>query len=578
MHYTYCFDNLASVFDTPRCVDFVSAVHENDRWFDFAAFRRTAEYCRRAMAEAGLTEVESLPLQADGKTPHGDWVIPKAWDVKHAKLSVAGGGVITDYRDVPCSLAMYSASTRPGGIIASVVIADDEETMQTADFNGKFVLTRLAPGRALALSKSGKAAGIVSDCLGLIPGIRDSRADAYDAHLWDNGFQAFDDAGLFAFCLSPRMGDRLRKLLAQDPDTLLHADIETRRYDGEVHTISGLLPGSVPGAGEVLVYGHLYEPGAHDNASGCGLMLELATALSRAVETGAMARPRRGIRFVMGWECGGSMGWCAAHPELVSRTVCAIVPDMVGSGEKNNASMKVWHNPLSNWSYIDVLIHDIMAAYEAFNPGGNAVSSQVFNIGTDNILADPCFNVPTVALVMHPALSYHSSMDTMALIEPDVLYRNGIVTGTFLLYMANAGTAEIPHLSGLLERGMQKDMTGASGMKAYSIRNAYARAMVSLERLLIPASPQAGWDRIPTRTALGTLTLDKLENRASLPYKFAWNTALHIPLFWADGRRTMWQIAELSAAETDELDLHKHYESIAACCNFLFMNGYIAFE
>jgi hypothetical protein len=577
MHYTHFFDQLASVFDTPRCVEFVAAIFENDRWFDFAAFRRTAEYCCRQMTRAGLSGVESLPLKADGKTPYGDWVIPRAWDVNYAALSVAGGAVITDYRDVPCSLAMYSSPTQPGGITASVVVADNEEALKHTDLTGKLVLTRLAPGRALAPAVSGGAAGIVSDCLGLIPGIRESRADAYDAHIWDNGFQAFDDAGMFAFCLSPRKGDALREWLAKNPGALLHADVNTRRYDGEVHTVSGLLPGSDPGAGEILVYGHLYEPGAHDNASGCGLMLELATALGRAVESGAIPRPRRGIRFVMGWECGGSMGWCAAHPDLVSRTICAIVPDMVGSGKKNNTAMKIWHNPLSNGSYADALVHDIFTAYEAHNPAGFAVSGTPFHIGSDNILADPCFGIPTVALIMHPALSYHSSMDTMALIEPDVLHRNGIVTGAFLLYMANAGAEAVPHLSGLLECAAQEALRGASGMKAYSIRNACARALLSLERLLIPPSPPEGWDRVPVRTVLGTLTLDKFGDR-SLPYKLAWNTVPHIPLFWANGKRTLWQIAELSSAERGETDVMKQYEAITGLFAFLEQKGYIAWR
>ena len=582
MSYEAAFDFLSKIFDEDRCTAYVAGIHENDRWFDTPSFQKTAEYCYRAMNEAGLSEVEMLPLKSDGKTAYGDWVIPKGWDAVSARLTAGCGEAevaLADYEAVPCSLVMYSSPTPPQGVTARAVVADSADEFAGLDVRGKIILTRLSPSDVFAPAKEGEALGIASDCMPLFAGSRDSREEVYDTCRWDNTFQTMENAGLFAFSLSPRKGDLLRNMLANAPDTPLRAQVEARRYDAEVYTVSGLLRGAEPDAGEILIYGHLYEPGAHDNASGCGMILELARALALAVEDGSLPRPKRGIRFVLGYECCGSMGFAEAHPEIIARAVCGLVADMVGSGAKNRCGMSLWHNPSANWSYIDPLLTDLFAAY-ARRQGAQADAVDLpFTIGTDNILADPCFGTPTAAVIMHPALSYHSSMDTMELIEPEVLRHNGIVVGGFLCYMANAGAEEAHHLSELLEREYMKareEMPGAPAAKRYLTRNAYARATLAIEKLLSPAEAPEGWRRVPKRTVMGCLTFDALEDRASVPYHPAWNNRLNVPLFWADGARNLWQIAELSAADRGgQGDAGAQYAMIAEYFGFLAERGYI---
>src|SRR5690554_5786843 len=86
MWYENIFSVLKEYFDENRCYSHIENIYENDRWFDFKHFKKTAEYCLEQMKKAGLSEVEMLPLRADGKTPYGDWVIPRAWDAEEAVL------------------------------------------------------------------------------------------------------------------------------------------------------------------------------------------------------------------------------------------------------------------------------------------------------------------------------------------------------------------------------------------------------------------------------------------------------------------------------------------------------------
>ena len=47
----------------------------------------------------------------------------------------------------------------------------------------------------------------------------------------------------------------------------------------------------------------------------------------------------------------------------------------------------------------------------------------------------------------------------------------------------------------------------------------------------------------------GCMTLDKVDPETGRTFETAWNTRLHRPLYWADGKKTVWEIACLCAME-----------------------------
>src|SRR5512146_672322 len=110
-----------------EALDFVLRVRENDRWFDFKRFHKTAEYIQGTMNAIGLKKVELVETPADGVTQYGFWTMPLAWDVQQATLEIvepavaAEMRVLCDYNQVPTSLVMWSGPTPPGGITADVV-------------------------------------------------------------------------------------------------------------------------------------------------------------------------------------------------------------------------------------------------------------------------------------------------------------------------------------------------------------------------------------------------------------------------------------------------------------------------
>lgn len=549
--YEQLYTLLSKHADPRRCLDTLTRIWQNDRLFSFDAFARTATVCADRMAEAGLEQIETLPLKADGFTTYGDWLIPQAWDAKSASLRILSPKVeapcLADYPQIPCSLVMYSAPTPPKGVTGEVLLVEDAAAVDALDVRGKLLFIRKdKPQSILQAAAKGGALGILSDFIPLYPGVRDSREDVYDTNRWENAFALpKNDSGLFAFSLSPRQGDMLTDLLGKGPVTL-QAHVETTLYDGSAATISALLPGETDN--EVLAYGHLYEPGAEDNASGCAALIEAVWLLRQMVEEGHLPRPRRGIRIAMGFECAGSMGYFCAHPKRIDKTDAGLVADMVGTETIDRSPMTIWHNPLANYGYTDRLITELMQAIAEQSGTPFSYREKRFSIGTDNILSDPCFKMPTVALIADPALSYHSSLDSAERIEAEVLLRSAILCAMYLYTTANAPL------------------------------HAFKPDPMQVE------PPLCGGDmRIPVRQVLGCLTMEGGTRVASMTqaerdrWQPAWSTRLNTPLFFADGQRSIAQIAACSAQEMQIADKEAYAKELSEYFTFLAQHGYITF-
>jgi hypothetical protein len=135
------FDKLNDSFNAVRCMSHVEQIHACNRWFDFTHFHKSAQYCAAQLAQSGLEDVELLPLKADGKTRHGDWVLPQAWYAESATLRFADMPSCEPPLADPCSLMMFSAPTVPAGIVAEVVIVDDPLPALHGILKGKLILT-----------------------------------------------------------------------------------------------------------------------------------------------------------------------------------------------------------------------------------------------------------------------------------------------------------------------------------------------------------------------------------------------------------------------------------------------------
>ena len=589
MNFQALFPILDRFFRENRCLEHVTRIWETDHRISYDCFAKTAAYCARAMEAAGLTDIELLPLKADGKTCYHDWKLPKAWKVHHATLRYEDGEPIADYRQIPCSLSMYSPST-PGAVTAEVVNVCGLESFPTdGSLSGKILLTDRRAGAAAPDAQRAGAIGVLSCSETLYPGIR-TREDIYDTVLWETMGHNPDNR-VFGFKLTPRQADRLKAQLEAGSVTLT-ADVKTELYDGVCYTVSGLLEGREPELPELLAYGHLYEPGANDNASGSGALLEMAVCFREAIAQGILPRPRRSIRFAMGMECSGSMGYSAAHMDR--KTLCAGVFDMVGTESIDKARLSLRYDPMANLSFADPAL-DLSVRYlgEYMGQAWDFLRQPFrMGLGTDNILADPSLNSPSVALVAAPATSYHSSMDTPDRIQTDILKRNALILAGWLYILADADRETCR----MLEEAL--DAQTAAALSAHSdprlrqhILEGHRRVLYSMNRLAdlnfekpeeitppLPGYAAGSGNKIPRRTFSGTLTLSRHPAPADTPWHPAWSAKLNIPLFWTDGARNLWQITCQTAfelGESSDEQLKAKYEELLSYFTFLEEQGYI---
>ena len=306
--------------------------------------------------------------------------------------------------------------------------------------------------------------------------------------------------------------------------------------------------------------------------------------MTEAIAEGRLPRPRRTIRFAMGHECGGSTGYLVSHPE---RKAClAVIADMVGTETVDNARLSIWHNPLNNWSFMDSALIDLLNFCRDTYESSFDWEERPFAVGTDNMLGDPCWNMPTIALITEPALSYHSSMDTPDRIEESVMLRNAMVLGTFAMVCADL-SAEDNALKDLI-RSHGKNLGDEPEEKRLLREQALYRAEEEFDSL-VSGGGQPGYQdppiphqedvvRIPERLVPGCLTFaDKLQLRNS-KWQPAWNTKLNLPLFWADGKRSLWEIACLSGWEEGDCDISARYRWLSEYFDVLAEHGYIRWK
>lgn len=462
-----------------RALAYVGEIVRHHRIQASPGYRAAAEWANGAFAATGL-EHRIISYPSDGMTAY--WTNPsfEEWACQGATLdlvSPAGEARrLCDYDEVKISVIQRSCATPPGGVEAEIVAVDEPERAESyssLDVRGKYVLVRgdLERIRQLAVVQRG-AAGIISDTMWEFPPVR-TRMDVPDARQYSSfWWGAPGEPRCFGFVLSPRQGEWLRNLIrraeAGGQPVRLRGEVKSSFYAGAIEDVEAVLQGTGPG--EVLVVAHLCHPqwSANDNASGCGAAIEAARALEKLVDSGALPRPSRSIRFLLVPEMFGTYAFLARNENLIPGIAAAINLDMVGENQEVcGSSMLVERPPRALGSFagdVAALVLEAMAqevpnlaktdAYALFRH-----SVTPFSGGSDHyILSDPTVGVPCPMLIQWPDKYYHTSEDTLDKVDPRSLARAAVLTATYAYFMAAAGEPEVVWLAG--------EMAGMYGTEA----------------------------------------------------------------------------------------------------------------
>ncbi|HIE50165.1 MAG TPA: DUF4910 domain-containing protein [Armatimonadetes bacterium] len=467
-------DMLSPYVSGVNALDLIAHIHDYDRWSSFDQHHQAAQYCRAKMEEYGL-EAEIFSLPADGETLYGDWIMPRAWDAKAATLTVLptekrGEVVLGNYREEPCSLVVYSKPTPPGGVTAEVVLLEGgtkAEDYEGADVEGKILFTRQSARAVKVEAVKQGAVGIISDYLPTYDYYRPP-LELPDTRAWERFGPDYDyggwgmkkgDTECWGFVLSPRQGQWLRELIRREGTVRLHAEVDAHFYDGTVDVVTGRIPGRTKE--EVLMNGHLYEVGAIDDASGCGLAIEVLRCLHELIARGKLKPPKRGIRMLFTYECMGMMGAVVERPDLFSNLVAGVTLDCVGGRESLcRARLGLSHNPHAQSSYTDTLLRLILEHLSRTDKLLVNWEEKPY-VDADNLIADPTIGVPCPLLIEHPYTFYHSSADTPDKLDPERLRWIEQAVATYVYFLANAGEQEARWLAEEVLNEAQREMMEA---------------------------------------------------------------------------------------------------------------------
>jgi hypothetical protein len=608
----------------------VNRIWETDRWFTFPKFEETAKNVAAIMRRAGLEDVEVGTPPADGVTQGGYWTMPLAWDAKVGTLEIveptvpADQRVLADYQRVPTSLCMWSGPTPPGGVTAEVALPP-ANNQSGPDLTGKLLLG------------ASKAAAIRAEALGMISEATENR-DLADERGWVN---SFGDNGwsftkgstpLVCFSITPRGSQLLRELLKNGP-VKVRANVDTRYYAGVYPYVTGVIRGTDGArAEEVLSLGHLYEQGAHDNATGVASIIGAAETLNRLIAAGRLPRPKRTIRVLGMGECYGTMYYLEHYPDRAKHTIAAMCIDSPAGLQSLAGTEHTWIlNPHSASSYVDAFV--LRLAEEYYPMVGRPWHSSAHRSSTDNYLGDPTIGIPTV--MPHGGygvLAHHNSHDTPATVDPASLRDLMVMNAAYTYFLAAAGPGEKRWMAEVALTRAHVELATATGQLLDRV--AAASDPVSLGRLVqesraridytldrgsravrtafelgegltalnadaqqqkrrveeavrgradalglppvaipVPTSNPEAERIVVKRKRMGTITLDDLprEQREGFPAASFWNAQVSA-LYWCDGQRTLADVIRLT-----ELEMGPQTFDFLGYFKFLEKRGYVEF-
>jgi hypothetical protein len=424
------------------------------------------------------------------------------------RLNGPGGEVLLSKETHRVDPAINSTSTPPGGVTLRLVDVGEgssEGAYAGKDIKGAVVLASGNVSQAWNLAVRARgAAGVISTAIA--PYTRP--AETPDVLQWGS-IAYVESLQSFAFKATPRVGARLRAELAKGPVSL-HVEIETTFHRRPNRTLVVEIPGRTLPDQRVVLVAHVQEPGANDNASGCGTLLAAVLAIHDGIRRGSIAPPARTMTFLWVDEITGSRQWVKDHADQLKGVVAMLSLDMTGEDtsktggtfliEKEPDPSALWERPSdphSEWgagkvdaamvkgSFLNDL-HLAVALRRARDTNW-VVRTNPYEGGSDHTVFVTA-KVPAILNWHFTDRYYHTNLDTIDKVSAAEMQHVGIVVATTATFLASAGGTDLAPMTKLMEAARdarlqteQKNNATPEILQAW--RKWYAEAVESLGRL-----------------------------------------------------------------------------------------------
>ncbi len=349
---------VAGRFDPDAALEIVSFMDQYWRLAGNRGYNASIDHLRERLVAAGFSPLAGAAANVRiDEFPNSG----QGWDHRVGTLQFDGvtePPLLSRERD-RVALAINSFSTPAAGLRAPLI---DVGSGTAAEYDGKTIKGAVvlsdAPLSQLwqeAVKRRG-AAGVVSTQIAsyIRPrGAETLSAEQQDVLQWDS--IPYDPAAkAFGFKSSWRAANRMRQRLKRGAVTV-RVDIDASFTAGPNRSIVAEIRGRSAPDERIVMVAHVQEPGANDNASGCGSLFALASALVDAIRSGALPAPGRTLTFMWVDEMHGSRQWLTARPEQARGVQYMLALDMTGEDtgktggtfliEKQADPSAVWPRP-----------------------------------------------------------------------------------------------------------------------------------------------------------------------------------------------------------------------------------------
>ncbi len=449
-------------------------------------FDASSERIRERLVQAGFAERKAgAPVMKASVWNEEYPASGHGWEYTIGSLTLLGAHgeadqVLLSRDHQRVALCINSFSTPPGGIsvpIIDVGNGSSDADYESFDVKGAVVLGDGGTGRLwqLGVVKRG-AIGVVSTSMA--PYVRPGTTEADNAaprETWDVlqwGSVPYDEARHgFGFKATPRAAATIRRRLKAGP-AQVKVEITSRFVNGPARTLVAEIPGAVIPDERIVLAAHIQEPGANDNASGCGTLMELARAIRTGIQDGTIPPPARTLTFLWLDEIRGSRRWMTDHPEEAHKVRYMFSLDMTGEDstktggpfliEKAPDPSAVWtrpSDPHTEWGESEVkadtltgtLLNDLFLAVclRQARQTGWVVRTNPYEGGSDHSVFLAA-GVPAVLAWHFPDRFYHTNLDRPDKTSPLEMRRVGVALAATALLLAGPSADDAQALVRLL--------------------------------------------------------------------------------------------------------------------------------
>ncbi|MFX1580591.1 MAG: DUF4910 domain-containing protein [Promethearchaeota archaeon] len=402
--------------------DYATAISMFHRIQASPGISNAIDYLKTTIASISDAKVKVFEYPADGKRTIGTWQNPYGWEAKYGKLELLEPEkrTLADFGAEPISLIAHSTSADLETEVVYVGKGLSPSDYEEKDVKGKLVLTeslaRLA--HQVAVLKYG-AAGVLT----FVPpqGIDElAELRRYDA-IWPD--IADKDKATFGFALRQGDGVKIKNWLEENKVVTVKAKVDATLGVGKTQVISALIPGKDKSK-EIWLAAHVCHPhpGANDNASGSGALLEILRSLSQLIREEKIPSPEYSIRFLWMPEWSGTIQFIDSEKDILNRCVAMVNLDMVGADPtKSGSVLHLYRTPFS----LPTTLNNVVRFWQKTEANrkderreGGMVAPLPYQYsryspGSDHfMLTDSTVNIPAVMLNQYPDRFYHTSTDT----------------------------------------------------------------------------------------------------------------------------------------------------------------------